>query len=417
MNTPRLSPAMMARYDIEDRRPARVSAAQFGAGEALLGAVDRLLDDAGIGVACVARGSGPEQLKQQEGLYTLIIRGYAGDAPVNREQVVQCLRELHDTPDAPALNPDIALSIVDNTPQARADAARFVLLRRSAGLAPVPELRLGENLIADSLAFRAEADEAAMLCKAMNYLDGMLHLAEPFVRLTACAPAGMSIPGAVYTNPDGLAHEALLKRRVFDAGLALMAAPGWLNGCDTLSDAMKHPRLRKCVGETFTGELLPLLSDLPRAEVEARVIESFARYENPLNRNRLLRAARPLEWFATDGIPLIRNWADENFEAPRGLTFALSATVMLLAGARPDPDTGRYTVARGRHTEALDGDPERLAVFSTLSHDMPPEALAYAVLADRELWNGMDLREIDGLEQRLTLDLAAMQRDPAFLPG
>ena len=51
-----------------------------------------------------------------------------------------------------------------------------------------------------------------------------------------------------------------------------------------------------------------------------------------------------------------------------------------------------------------------------MSHDMPPESLAYAVLADRELWRGEDLRDIDGLEARVALDIANLQRKPDYLP-
>ena len=64
----------------------------------------------------------------------------------------------------------------------------------------------------------------------------------------------------------------------------------------------------------------------------------------------------------------------------------------------------------------LADDPAALSVFSTLSHDMPPEALAYAALADRELWQGEDLREIEGLEARVALDIARLQRQPGYLP-
>ena len=37
---------------------------------------------------------------------------------------------------------------------------------------------------------------------------------------------------------------------------------------------------------------------------------------------------------------------------------------------------------------------------------MDPESLAYAVLSDRELWNGADLRKIDGLPEMLSENLA-----------
>ena len=418
MNMPRLSPGMMARYEIEDHRPGRVDAVQFGCGETLLGVVDRLLDAAGVGIACVSEGDEARLLKEQEGLYTLLIRGYDGDEAVKREQVVQCILEVTEDIGPLTADPEIKLCIVDDTEEARARYGAFRAARAAAGLPEAAALILGENLLADGLAFRAEPDEAAKQCREMNYLDGMLHLTEPGARLTLCAP-GLSlphVPGVTQTDPDGLALEKTLKRRVFDAGLSLMAAPGWLNGCDTLSDCMKHDRLRKFLGETFTRELLPMLNGLPREAVEARVIESFGRYEDPLNRNRLLRAVGdPLDWFITDGVPMMRAWAYENFEPPRGMAFALAAAIMLLAGARPNPKSNRYEVARGRLTEPLEGAPERFALFATLSHDMPPEALAYAVLADRELW-GADLRDIDGLEARVTLDIAAMQREPGYLP-
>ena len=41
----RLNTAMMARYEIDDHRPARVNAVQIGLGEAMLGTVNRLIDD------------------------------------------------------------------------------------------------------------------------------------------------------------------------------------------------------------------------------------------------------------------------------------------------------------------------------------------------------------------------------------
>ena len=70
---------------------------------------------------------------------------------------------------------------------------------------------------------------------------------------------------------------------------------------------------------------------------------------------------------------------------------------------------GLYRVLRGEDRDVLRDDPAFLAAFSQMSHDMPAESIAYAVLADRGLW-GCDLREIDGLEQRLTTDISAIQR-------
>jgi tagaturonate reductase len=214
---------------------------------------------------------------------------------------------------------------------------------------------------------------------------------------------------------DDLSPVLEQKRRAYDAGLFAMAAPGWLLGCNTLSDCMKHERLRAYVGRVYTEELLPADPD-ERAALAPLVIQAFERFENPLNDNVLLLAARPLlARFSRAVLPIVRAWALEHFEPPRLLSFALAATVMLYAGAKPNAQ-GRYEVYRGTQVHTLEDDPGALAVFATMSHDMPPESLAYAVLADRELWHGEDLRDIDGLEARVALDIANLQRKPDYLP-
>ena len=442
MDMQRLNTGMMDRYEIPNRRPARINAVQFGMGEALLGTVDRLIDDGNallaaedrVGIACVqADDSGyTKLLNEQEGMYTLVIRGYVNEEAVRREQVVQpILRALEpDSLDALAGDAKLEFAIVDDTPEARALARRFSALRRQAGLPSLPMIYLGQTLpepdacraLPDSLAFRSEPDEAARLCSEMIYLDGMLHLAEPFARLTFDR-----LPQALLNrlSPDrvpgvrvgGFDQAAALKGRLFDAGVFLMAAPGWLRGLDTLRDCMTHERLRRFVGQGFTEELMPAMGDVDRQAVAQYVIECFERYENPLNRNRLLRAAANLfSGFGAGAWAAMRRLSNENFEPPRRLSFALAAAIMLYAGARRDEKAGAWQVVRGKQAEAIHDDPDCLARFATLSHDMDPESLAYAVLADRELWQGRDMREIDGLLERVALDIAAMQRQPDYLP-
>ena len=463
----RLNPGMMERYEIEAHIPEGVNAVQFGTGEALLGVADRLLDGLGVGVACVTPegpwtgdGADPgELLREQSGLYTVLIRGYRGDAPVKREVVVQTLlRVVRDGEalEALAREPGLAMALIDAGDEALEpllrQAARLLQARFRAGLDGLDFVCLGDDAgcaeklkaavaeldgsgedflrwldgrcaflpaLAEGFAYRADAHEAAKQCAEMNYADGMLHLAEPFARLTVAAPGGLRLGKALEGAEgirivDDLSPALEQKRGLFDAGLFLLAAPGWLLGLNTLADCMKHEKLRAFAGHAWMEELLPQQPEA-RAAATAAVEECFERFENPLTDNRLLPASRPLlRRFALGALPRIRAWADENFEPPRRLSFALAATIMLYAGARPNPQ-GQYEVARGQQSEVLRDDPEALALFATLSHDMSPEALAYAVLADRELW-GTDLREIDGLEQRVTLDLARLQREPNWLP-
>ena len=468
-----LERGMLRRYDIPEHAPQGVVAVQFGLGAALLGVADRLIDEAcpGLGIACVptgaphaGEGTDPAALlRRQEGLYTLLIRGYQGETPVEREQVVQAILRVTDGRDdlsALAREPDLALGLLDTQTDTAGDdlqsAARLLAERHGAGLGGLCLVCLGEDAdcarrtrdavartaealspsggfakwldaecaflpaLADGLVRRADAKEAARQCAEMNYADGMLHLAEPYARLTVQVPEGLRkrLPlgdGGGIRLVDDLAPALASKRRWFDAGLFAMAAPGWLLGCDTLADCMKHERLRDFVGRAYADELLPVDAEARREEAP-HVIQSFERFENPLNKSDLLDSARPLLGrFARAVLPVIRAHAAEHFEPPRRLSFALAATIMLYAGARPN-EKGRWEVIRGNQVRTIDDDPGALSMFAALSHDMSPEALAYAALADRELWDGEDLRGIDGLEARVALDIANLQRRPDFLP-
>ena len=452
----RLSRGMMGRYEIPERFPARVNAVQFGLDETLLGVVDPLIDaaQAGVGIAALrvgqADGRDPAKLlNEQDGMYTLFTRGYLGEQAVNREDVVQAILRAGDESavDALAADPALGLAILgeNHLSEALDMAARLLEMRAGANLpgldflcvdvdASLVRKGLIERLnglracvggcaffpaLSDGIALRAEAKEAARLCEGMNYADGMIHLVEPGAKLTVQAPAAFrerwkldAAEGVTFV--DDLAPILEQKRRLFDAGLFLLAAAGWLRGHTTLADCMKDEALRDFVGRAYMQELIAP-DDASRAKDAPFVIRAFERFENPLNDNALLRVAAPLLGrFRTSTLPLIDAWAKENFEPPRLLTFALSATIMLCAGARPN-DQGRYEVLRGNERHMLTGDADALGVFSKLSHDMPPEALAYAALADRELW-GRDLRDIDGLEQRVALDIANIQREPRYLP-
>lgn len=454
----RLNRAMMDRYEIPRQIPPQVTAVQFGLDEALLGVADRLLGPLGVGIAAVPlspadQGQDPaELLRAQDGMYTCFVRGYLGETAVNREEVAQAILRVAEPREAEALAAEPALTLAlidadgDDLPVALVLAARLLEARRQAGLSGLAFLCLGEGdgsdgavrqgileqapdledwltsacsffpALADGIALRAEAKEAARLCEGMNYADGMIHLAEPGARLVIEAPKGERPveAGEGVEFVDDLAPVLAERRRLFDAGLFLMAAPGWLLGLNTLSDCMKHEALRDFVGRAYMEELLPA-DEAARAADVPRVIRAFERFENPLNDNAILRAAHhPLRRFKRAALPLMRAWAEERFEPPRRLSFALAATIMLLAGARPNAE-GRWEVLRGGEIHRIVESPEALSVFSTLSHDMPPEALAYAALADRELW-GRDLREIEGLEQRVALDLANLQRNPQYLP-
>ena len=106
-------------------------------------------------------------------------------------------------------------------------------------------------------------------------------------------------------------------------------------------------------------------------------------------------------------LPALSAYEKQNGVLPSCLCFGLSALIMLYAGIRKNEDGAYVLPGEEKETPVPDAGPA-LAAFSRMSCDMPPESLAYAALSDREVW-GCDLREIEGLEEKVTGQLRDMQ--------
>lgn len=458
-----LNRSIMTDYEITANAPERLCAVQFGDDALLMGLVDRLLDDAnknganvGIAVVQCAGDGHAKHLNEQDCMYTVFVRGEENEKEIRREQVVQSvLRAWNPAEDdagltALAADADVGFAILHEDETGEFTAlnevqsallARFLVERWRAGLGNMAVIVCGDSAdcadavlnrvraltaswnvgddfaawldgcrffpaLADCLVFRSSAEEAARLCAEMNYADAMIHLAEPYGLWAIQADEAFraEYPLNTYCNQiaftDDLSAELVKKHRFFDAGIFAMAALGCLHGNDTLADCMKDEHLRDMVGHALYDEVLPF-SPVVREEAAAYVIRCCERYENPMNHNRIADCAAGLmRKFRLGVLPVMKAYADEHFAAPERLSVALAATILLYSGVRGDEDG--YTVILDRIPEAVHDDPELLEAFSLLAPDMSPDSLAYAALADRTLWAGEDLREIDGLEEKIT---------------
>ena len=461
-----LNLSILSDYDIPANRPERLCGVQFGDDAILLGLIDRLIDNANaeganVGLAVVQPGGTgfAAQLKEQDGMFTAFVRGEMGEKNVSREQVVQSILEAID-PAADsdrlmqiAAAPETGFIIVHNDEVGEfahrdnvcaALAARFLVERWQKHAAPVAAIVCGESAgcaadfrdrvaqfarewnagsafdawlnecrffpaLADCLTFRSSPEEAARLCSEMNYADEMIHLAEPYGLWAIAADEQFRSEypldkcGQV-KFVDDLTDFLVKKQRIFDAGLFAMAALGCLHGNETLAECMKDEPLRDLVGHALLDEMLPFLP-YERESLIPYIIECYERYGNPMNDNLLPDAARGLVHKFNAGIlPAVKAYADEHFEPPKYLTAALSAMILLYADVRLR-DEGYETVV-GQTLIPVHESVEVMEAFSTMASDMQPDSLAYAVLSDRVLWNGEDLRQIDGLEDAVIRNLA-----------
>lgn len=450
-----LNRSMMDRYEIADRRPQTLRAAIFGADQLMLGVAARLLDRVNenggdVGAACITRAAAA--LSAQDCMFTLLVRGdLESGGQFKEERVVQSILQAVDPESdfdallAIAARPELEMILLSENCDALelALAARFLHERMQAGL-PAPMLILigeypsAENrenireaviaisanwrnaaefaawlraaeirlMLAESLSGLLNAQEAAKARRDMNYRDDFIAWAEPQLKCTADGALPNCMAGACAEGDFAIA--CAKKARIFDAAVFLCAALGYLSGMDSFAQTLRDERLRDWIGHAFFDEILPALP-YPREEIAQAVISAFGRLENSMNDMPLMEIGRGmLGGFGRTLLPAIRAYAEREFEAPPRLSLALSAAIMIYAGARKN-DRGEYEILRGDARQIVQDRPDILEAYSALAHDMPAESLAYAVLADRAIWGG-DLREIDGLELRLCMDLSSIQR-------
>ncbi len=445
-----LERSMMERYEIKDNRPEGAKCVIFGADKLMLGAAARLMDQISTGCLCVSPAA--ETLNKQDGMFTLLVRGETIEGKrIMEERVVQSIiRALDSEKDYEELRKaaaDESLSaFFCHQDAADAETAIIALMlfeRFRAGLsaphillmADMPQDNCIENLRAavkfiagkwdKDAAFAPWLDGAAftrVLCetlsgplsaseresawKKFNYKDEMIAWAEPNMAFAADENA----PDFIIPHLSGEKYEAACekKKRIFDTAVFISACTGYICGMDTYAEVMKDEGMRGLIAHAFFDEILPLLP-WGKDEIAPYVISCFERLENPMNAVPLMDIARDmLKNFPDTVLKSISAYADKTFEAPRCLSLALSAAIMLYAGARQD-ESGAYRVVRESASHVIADDEEILESFARFSHDMPPETLSYAALADRSCW-GADLRDIDGLEMRVAYDLAAIQR-------
>lgn len=208
-------------------------------------------------------------------------------------------------------------------------------------------------------------------------------------------------------NQPGDAHDPLCERWMQNGVLAAVAPAGFLCGLDTLRDCMRDEDVRPFLGHTLLHEIMPNIP-MEKSALESCAAKLCGEWENPEAPQALLSlCADSVRKWRLFALPLLKAYQDREFSPPPCLTFGLSALIMFFSGVKPDAD-GQYFGLREEEKYRVEEDEAALRAFAYLSRDMVPESLAYAVLADQEVW-GEDLRLIEGLEDRVAVQLRDMQ--------
>ncbi len=200
--------------------------------------------------------------------------------------------------------------------------------------------------------------------------------------------------------------------------LLAFAAPGFLMGKNTTRECMKDDDIRLFLGNTLLYEIMPASHAEKSAAEEAAggVCGALENAGGGLDMNTSFSMAL---CSAGDTLELMKRYLEDNGFLPWGLSFGFASLIMALSGVRRHAPSGEekdqygndgafYELIREDGPFRVDLDENTLRAFSRLSCDMSGESLAYAALADVEIW-GRDLREIPGLEETVAEHLRDLQ--------
>lgn len=449
-----------------DTRPASERVLQFGTGALLRGLPDDVFHDAnragwdGRAVMVGSTGSGrASALGEQDGLFTLVVRGLREGEPVDEAYVVGAVsRAIAASDDWPAVldlasSPELRLVVSNTTevgitddPDDRRDGdpprsfpgklAAVLAARAEAfeyeggGLDVLPcELiegngdRLREiveahaerwglgprfsewlrrevrfcNTLVDRIV-PGMPDDPDELFERLGYTDDLLTVAEPY-RLWAIEgrPAHLGPLADVdgVVVTDDLTPYRERKVRILNGGHTSTVPTAILCGLDTVAEAMDDETVGAFIRRAILDEIVPSL------DIDAEMAQSFAhavidRFANPF----VAHALRDITFQQTAKLgvrvaPSIASYREKKGEVPPLLTFGVAA---FLAAVRPGAVDGLST------DDAADDWRQRWAGVDPADAD---ELLAFV----RSALARWDLDEVPDVPEAVAAALAAIHRD------
>ena len=204
-------------------------------------------------------------------------------------------------------------------------------------------------------------------------------------------------PLNVKVVPDAAPYRTI-KVRLLNGAHTSMVPLGVLLGIESVREAVEHAALGRFVQDLLFQEVIPSVTEVPRAELEAFANDAFERFRNPHIHHRLLTIALNSAAKVKERIiPSLLGYHAQRGELPPRLIIALAGFIRLYKGEW-----------RGESIP-LNDDPLVLAWFREQwkSADTT-EALARAVLSNQALWD-QDLSALPHLADRVSACLRAIE--------
>lgn len=296
--------------------------------------------------------------------------------------------------------------IVDNATRLREIMLEYAARwRPEAGFADwIARDNLFCNTLVDRIVSGFPQARAAALFERLGYEDRLLTTGELYHSWIIEAPPSLldefpvdktRTPLNVKVVADAAPYRTI-KVRLLNGAHTAMVPLGILLGIESVREAMEHAELSPFIQDLIHHEVIPSVTEVPRAELDAFARDAFDRFRNPHIHHRLLTIALNSSTKVKERIlPSLLSYLELTGELPPRLVIALAAFVRLYRGATID----------------LNDDPDVLAWFRAQWEEAPStEALARAALGNQALWE-RDLTEVPGLVERVSAVLEAIEQN------
>ena len=246
-------------------------------------------------------------------------------------------------------------------------------------------------------------DDAVTLPTALGYDDAMLTTAEHFRQFVIegddAMAARLGFAGAdagIMVVPDVRPYRER-KVRLLNGAHTIAVSTALLCGCETVHDAMVHPRVGSFIRRTLLDEIVPSL-DVPAASAFAHDV--LQRFANPSIRHALVDITlQGTTKLRVRLVPTLQRAAAMRGTVPPLLAFGVAAHLLYLRGDLQQ--------ARRDAGLRVPPDPRGDRIHAAWTAGTAPDALVAQVLSDTDLW-ATSLADLPGLANAVTVHLFRM---------
>ncbi len=269
------------------------------------------------------------------------------------------------------------------------------------------------NTLVDRIVTGYPRDQLDYFFEKLGYSDNLITTCELFnlwvieadKKNAATLPIHETAANVIWT--DNVKPYKKRKVRILNGGHTSTILAAYLAGHDIVLELMQDEIFVGFLRKLLFEEVIPTI-DLPKDELEAFANDVLDRFSNPYIKHKLLDISlNSCSKFSVRCLPSLLDYAETNGKLPEALTFSFAALIQFY---KPDATAGENTGRRGDGTTyPIRDDKQVMEFFSNIWATEDTAAITKATLSHKDFWNGRDLTEVPGLEERVAYYLEALQ--------